>query len=199
MDTAGIEHHPQLFIYIRTIIGMVLGLSLARLLSGLAKFVQHPHREKIYWTHIVWVAFLFLTVISFWWWESELIRVTEWTFLSYAFLIFYASLFYFLCVLLFPDDLQDYSGYREYFLSRRHWFFRLLALVFAVDFVDSALKGWDYFAELGPEYPVRNLTMIIICLIAARVAAPRFHWLFAVVAVLAQAGWIAWQYAVPWN
>lgn len=199
MDTGGIEHHPQLFIYIRTIIGMVLGLSLARLLTGLARFVQHPHREKIYWTHIGWVGFLFLTVISFWWWESELIRVTEWTFLSYAFLIFYASLFFFLCTLLFPDDLQDYGGYRDYFLSRRHWFFGLLALVFAIDFLDTAIKGPDYFTRMGLEYPLRNLLLIALCLLAARTRSQRLHGVYMAVALVGQVAWVAWQYGSPWD
>lgn len=189
-----IDVTPQLFIYVRTIVGMVLGLSIARLLTGLARFVQHPGRDRVYRTHIAWVGYLFLTVIGFWWWEIELVRVEHWTFFTYAFLIFYASLFFFLCTLLFPDELREYAGYKDYFLSRRRWFFSLLALTFVADFIDTLLKGEAYFASLGIEYPIRNLLMLALCGVAIASSSPRVHGVLAGAAIAAQVVWIWWQY-----
>ena len=37
-----------------------------------------------------------------------------------------------LASLLFPDDMSDYDGYEDYFLSRRRWFFGLFATTFVV-------------------------------------------------------------------
>lgn len=122
--------------------GMVVGLSLARLLTGLAGFVQHPKKERIYPLHIGWVAFLFLMLVHFWWWEHRLSATSHVLgFGAFLFLILFCSLFYFLCVLLFPTDMKEYKGYEDYFFSRKSWFFAFLAALFVTDIGDTLLKG----------------------------------------------------------
>ena len=188
---------PELHIYIRTIMGMVLGLALARLFSGLAKFVQTAEERRIYLTHIVWVGYLFFAIVTFWWWEVQLVRVTDWTLWSYLFLIAYTGSFFFLCALLFPDDVRSEGGHGNYLHKRRHWFFAILALNLGADFIDTAIKGWDYFESLGVLYPVRNLLLIGFCLLAIRVSSLRFQTAFALAALLAEIGWTVWEYRVP--
>lgn len=51
--------------------------------------------------------------------------------------------------------MDDYDGYRDYFLSRRKWFFGILALTYVADIADTWLKGSAYLASFGWEYPVR--------------------------------------------
>ena len=46
--------------------------------------------------------------------------------------------------MLLPDDVDEYGGYRAYFMSRRKWFFAILACAFAVDVVDSWIKGAEH-------------------------------------------------------
>jgi hypothetical protein len=67
MDTPAV--HPDVFVHIRIIVGMVLGLSLTRLVTGLTRFVQHPKREQIYPIHFGWVLFMLLSIVYFWWFE----------------------------------------------------------------------------------------------------------------------------------
>ena len=90
----------------------------------------NPGRQKVYGVHVGWAAFLFILLTHFWWWEFRLVHVHDWTFVVYAFLICYVVLIFLLCTLLLPDDLDEYTGYRDYVLSRRVWFFGLLALCF---------------------------------------------------------------------
>ena len=40
----------------------------------------------------------------------------------YVFVVGYAMFLYLLSVILFPDDLGEYSGFRDYFYARRRWF-----------------------------------------------------------------------------
>ena len=56
-------------------------------------------------------------MVEFW-----LQGIADWTYEIYFFLISYTILLYFLCALLFPDNVDEYGGYEEYFLSRRKWF-----------------------------------------------------------------------------
>lgn len=181
---------PALFTHVRVVIGMVVSLSLARLLTGLATFVQHPGKTRVYWIHLGWVLSMLLFLLHFWWWEFRLQALTVFDFGVFLFLIAYACLFFFLCVLLFPLSMEDYGGYEDYFMSRKGWFFGFLALSYAVDLVDTAIKGRSYFESFGYEYPVRNVVYIVLCGIAALTANRRFHSAFVSLGLLYQVSWI---------
>jgi hypothetical protein len=172
------------------VLGILLGLAITRLLMGLARFVQHPGRQKVYGVHVGWAAFLFVLLTHFWWWEFRLVHVHDWTFVVYAFLICYVVLIFLLCTLLFPDDLDEYTGYRDYFLSRRVWFFGLMALSFLLDLGDTLIKGKAYLHSLTAEYPVRNAAYIVLCLVAMRVRSERFHAAFVIAAIAYECLWI---------
>jgi hypothetical protein len=133
------QSNPDLYQHVRVVISIIVGLCITTLLSGFVRFVQHPRREKVSILHLGWAASLLLSIIHFWWWEFRLALVPQWTFAIYFFVILYAILFYSLCTLLFPSDLKDYSGYEDYLLSKRRWFFGIFAATY-VDVIDTNLK-----------------------------------------------------------
>jgi hypothetical protein len=139
---------------------------------------------------------MFLFIIHFWWWEYRLGALAVINFGVYLFLICFCCLFFFLCVVLFPTTTEDYGGYEEYFISRRRWFFGLLAVTYAVDLADTVLKGSAYFHSLGLEYPIRNVVYILLCIAAAMTANRRFHAAFVTIGLLYQIGWIFRLYDV---
>jgi apolipoprotein N-acyltransferase len=112
----------DLFQHVRSVISILVGFSLTRLLSTAPQLAQRE-RKRVYWVHLVWCLFVFLYTIGFWWWEFQLITVPRWTFPLYVFVAVYGAVVYFLCALLSPNDLSHYEGYKEYFFSRRKWFF----------------------------------------------------------------------------
>lgn len=180
----------DVYLHVRVLLSMILGLGVAHLLRGVARIVQHPKKSKIYWVHLVWALFLFLYLIHFWWWEFSLQKVTQWTFPLYFFIAIYATLLYLLSTLLFPDVMDDYNSYREYFYSRRQWIFVFMAILFVADIVDTLIKGSDYQARLGFTYDVRTAVYILLSLLAIKIKNPRFHATFAVFAVIAEALYI---------
>jgi hypothetical protein len=155
--------NSEVYLHIRVVISIIVGLCITTLLSGFARFVQHPRREKASLLHLGWAASLLLWVVHFWWWEFRLASIQQWTFARYLFIILYAILFYLMCKLLFPDDIKEYSGYEEYFLSRRRWFFGLLAATFVADYVDTSMKGAEYLHSFGMEYPLRLALYLLLC------------------------------------
>jgi hypothetical protein len=187
---------PAVFLHVRIVLSMVVSLSIARLLSGLAVFVQHPGRQKAYWVHLLWVASTLLLLVHFWWWEFRLAQLPVWRFELYAYVLFYAALNYLLCAVLFPNDLDEYDGWRDYFLSRRRWFFGLLALSFVVDLGDTWIKGSALLPKLGLEYPLRAGAYVLLCVAAAIIRSPLFHGVFAVGNLLYQASFIVRLYDV---
>jgi hypothetical protein len=179
---------PTIYIHVRTIISIIVGLSLGRLLTGLARFVQHPNLQKIYPVHLVWTIFMMVNVVYFWWWEFHLSGV-GWTFPLYCFVALYASTFFFLCTLLFPDTMHEYAGFRDYFMSRRKWFFGILIATFLLDIVDTAIKGPAYLHALGPEYWLRIGFYVIASAVAIRVENQRFQLVYAILALVYEVAW----------
>lgn len=187
----------DVFVHIKYVIGITLSFSLAHLLKGTVKFVQHPDRGKPFLTHLLWVFYLYVTLIHFWWWELRLTEIKQWYFFEYFFLVLYITNYYVICTILYPDDIKDYKDYRHYFFSRKSWFFALLALAFLADTIDTLLKGLDYYHHFGWELPVRNIVHIILCLTAIKVNNPTFHRALVILFVLYELFFIARLYDVP--
>ena len=102
----------------------------------------------------------------------------------------YATLLYLLCTLLFPEDLADYSGFEDYFHSRRQWIFGLMALLFVLDVGDTLLKGLPYLRFLGPVYFFRTATLFILSFAAVKIGNRRFHAVFVITALICEIGFI---------
>lgn len=183
---------PQLYVHVRVVMGMILGLSVTRILSGIAKFIQHPHEHQISRIHLGWAVVTLLSAVMFWWWEYRLSWI-EWNFAIYFFVLVYASVFYFMCVILFPDHLGEYGSYSSYFYAKRRWFFGILALSHMLDMVDTSLKGMEYVRLVGALQASVSILLIAGCLIAMRTKSPRFHAAFLVVALGCQILLIAQQ------
>lgn len=187
-ETTALAH--DIFPHIRIVMGMVIGLGVTRLLSGVARIVQHPRQYRLYPVHLAWVGSVLLMLVHFWWWEFGLYHIDNWTFGKYLFLILYAIVLFLLCALLFPDSMQDYRSYEDYFYSRRAWFFGLLASTYMLDVIDTLLKGEAHFARFGNEYLIRTPVFVALCIAAAYARDRRFHTAFVVFALIYQAWWI---------
>src|SRR5215469_18811838 len=152
----------DLYQHVRTVISILVGFSLTRLLSAAPQPAQ-PGRKRVYWVHLVWCLFMFFYVIGFWWWEFQLLTVSRWTFPLYVFVAVYGAVVYFVCALLSPNDLGHYEGYKEYFFSRRKWFFGAMAVMFVADLCDDYI-----FHSVGPIHQFRVGLFILLSLFAIR-------------------------------
>jgi hypothetical protein len=181
----------EMFNYVMVLASVIIGLGITHLLMGVAGILQHPGREKTYWVHLAWVAATFLRAIFWWWFEFRLSKTAEWTFTLYAFVLAYAFLIYLWCALLFPRDLVGYDGFKDYFYSRRRWFFGIGLAGQAIDLVDTLLKGMDHFHSLGPSYVIALATISVLLMIAMWTRNERYHGAFAIFAV-------AYLIVYPW-
>jgi hypothetical protein len=179
----------EMFEYIAVLTSIIIGLGIAQLLQGFTRLIQHPEQGKIYWVHLCWVTYMFLTTVLWWWWEFRLGEIEEWTFALYMFVLFYAVLIYLLCAFLFPTNFSDYDGPKGYFYSKRSWFFGILMLVNFVDICDTLLKGLEYFASLGSEYLIATILKIVLAGVAMFSKNERYHEVIAVAFLLYQLSW----------
>jgi hypothetical protein len=179
--------HIDQFVHIRIIIGILLGLSISRLVTGLARSLQTPVSLRIYPLHVVWVVYLLLSIVDFWWFEYGLLKVKVWTFGLYLFVVFYASIFVFMSSILFPDRDHGYASYAEYFQGRRRPFYCMMLLMAVLDVVDSWIKGREHFASLGVGYLLVQAGEAIGAVIALFVASRRYQMAYAIFALVCEA------------
>lgn len=74
------------FEYVSVTISIILGLAMARLLSGVSQLIIARKRTDWHWIPIAWAMTLFFLILVLWW---QLFQVgqnlTEWTFQDFAF------------------------------------------------------------------------------------------------------------------
>ena len=72
------QSSPDLYLHVKVVISIIVGLCITTLLNGFARFVQHPKRAKVSILHLGWAASLLLWIIHFWWWEFRLTMIQQW-------------------------------------------------------------------------------------------------------------------------
>lgn len=176
-----------MFEYVAVLTSIIVGLGITHLLQGTARLIQHPDTDRPYWVHLTWVLYMFLNSVFWWWWEFRLTRLEVWSFQVYIFVILFAVVLYMLCALLYPASLDGYGGFKDYFYSRRGWFFGLSIVFLLIDVGDTLLKGMDYFGSLGPEYVLSRILKLTLYAVAIRSSNERFHGALAAASLLYQA------------
>lgn len=177
----------KLVAHLQLIVTMVLTLSVGRLLNGLARMVQHPKKFSVYGVHLGWVFTMLLFVVHFWWWEFKQSTALQASFEGFLLVLFYSIVFFLTCCLLFPDNLDEYESFQDYFMSRRKWIFGLLAWSFILEIGDMAVAG---FSSSGIEYPVTSAIYLIFCVAAMFVSNQRFQIGFVTASLIYQITYI---------
>jgi hypothetical protein len=174
----------KLFEHLQLIVTMILTLAVGRILNGFARILAHPGKVKLFLPHLLWGFSMLLFLMNFWWWEFKLSAVKSWTFESCFLVLVSAIVHFLLCALLFPDQMEEYKGFDDYFISRRKWFFGILASCFLLDAADTSLRGMDYINSLGIEYPIYILAYVGLCVASIFIKNYKFHLSFVVVSLL---------------
>lgn len=183
-----------LFLHIRVVMGIILGLSITTVLKGLAQIIEHPQRRGCSALHLGWVAWTLISLVTFWWWEFRLIEVHRWTFETYLFVIVYCATWFLLCALLFPDDLREYGSYGNYLMQRRRWIFSVMAALTLLDLVDTAIKGSSRWKLLGTAYPLHAALMLAVAVLGWRLRSQRTQLRLVLATLAYQIGYFAVEY-----
>lgn len=59
------QANQDVYLHVRVVISIIVGLCITTLLNGFARFVQHPRRARVSILHLGWGASLLLWVIHF--------------------------------------------------------------------------------------------------------------------------------------
>jgi hypothetical protein len=168
------------FAYVATLTSIVLGLGIAKVLSGLGSLLMKRDRSRIYWVHALWSVNVLLFLLLNWWilfrWHTQI----EWTFFLFLFILLTPVISFLLAVLLFPDSLPETTNLKEHFYRNQRWFFGLAATLPILDGIDTLLKGWSHFLDQGLIYLFTILLIFGLNVVGASTRNERYHAFFAV-------------------
>lgn len=143
------------FQHVMVLTSLIICLGITHLLSGVSTAIDlvcdKRRNVRLSWASGFWLAFVFLWMILFWWWEFRLLDTLRyWSLWNYFVVVGYAMVLFFMVALLVPRDWDGIDDMDEYFLSKRHWFYSAFLLASCVDVVDSYMKGGvQYLSGLG--------------------------------------------------
>lgn len=105
------------FPIVATVLSMILGLSVTRLLLGLVTVFRIRRSAKPDWVPLVWAVMLFTIQLDFWWAVNSLPAVKQtFSFLEFLLLVLLALSLFVAAALLLPSRIEDEkSGLRTYF------------------------------------------------------------------------------------
>src|SRR5262245_29527653 len=103
------------FQHVMVLTSIIIGLGITNLLLGLSgaidRFTDTTRPLHVGWATVFWLAYLFLFMVLFWWWEFRLLGIVkQWSLWNYFLVICYAVVLFFQVALLIPqnwDKVED--------------------------------------------------------------------------------------------
>jgi hypothetical protein len=175
------------FQHVMVLTSIILGLGITNLLLGLSaaieRFTETSRPLRFSWATAFWLAYLFLLMVLFGWWEFRLVAILKhWTLWNYFLIISYAVVLFLMVALLIPKDWDRVDDLNEYFLAKRRWFYSVLALSQVIDLMDSYMKGGlPYIRGTGILTWGMNLVGIVVAAVGFRSPRIRTHSTMAIV------------------
>jgi hypothetical protein len=131
-----------------SLIGLVLGLSVAEIVSGFARVLRSRKRIRLGWTTPLLGTLLFIDLVTFWngAWRVRDILPTDFIVLLAG--TFIAAIYYLAASLVFPDDVTEWPDLDDYFRAHKvqvlivivlaNWLVSIGAAALKSDFVPAA-------------------------------------------------------------
>lgn len=91
------------FDYLSVLISIVLGLSIANVLTGLVALVRHRRRASSFWPLPMWMVTLFLIHIQTWWALFGLRATTQWSFAAFLVVLLQPVALFVMAALIVPE------------------------------------------------------------------------------------------------
>ena len=186
------------FQHVMVLTSIIIGLGITHLLLGFSAAIDRMSGQReplrLSWAFAAWLAYLFLWMVQFWWWEYRLLELLKyWSLWNYFLVISYAVVLFLLAAILVPRKWDEVDDLDEYFLTKRRWFYSIFLLASVIDIMDSYMKGgWSYVEGTGFLTWGQNIAMVPASIIGFRSANIRVH---SVIAIM----FLIWQIVIGFD
>lgn len=113
-----------------SLLGLLLGLSVAELLGGLARSIKRRRRTRVGLLTPLLATFLLLDLTSTWMsaWNSRA-RLEQVTYAAMVVGLIYAGTYYVVAALIYPDETEEWDSLDAYYLVHRRFVAGALSLL----------------------------------------------------------------------
>jgi hypothetical protein len=147
------------------VFGMILGLSVTRILTSVVAAFRSRHNTRPDWVPLVWAACVFLLQLELWWAIADLRSIIkDWTFNLFLLFTFSPLLLFFAAALVLPLHEADADEcHSDIFQRNGRW--ALIAI--SVYYLQSLLQT-VYFWNESPHsaWMAINVALIVLPLVA---------------------------------
>ena len=129
------------FDFVFSLFGLLLGLSLAELITGLSRALKLRSKVRIGWLTPLFAVFVIMDLTSFWLGAWELRSVVRVTYAMLILGVLTSGLYYFAASLVFPDDPAEWPDFDGYYFRHRRQVFAAVFTCNLIAFVIPTLVG----------------------------------------------------------
>lgn len=185
------------FEFISIILSIVVGLTITRVLGGLASVVEHRRGLRVNWLSIGWSVQVLLWSVAFWLGTvNSTRRLDSWTLGSFAVLLSLAIALYFLAAVVLPTQIDSTTDLVAHFAEVRRPFFSIFAAWVAVSTASALIWGVENFIRLGPPFWIGQAAGFALALVGVATARTRVHVTILIVSLVGTIAFIAVRLAV---
>ena len=154
------------FEFISVMVSIVLGVSLAQLLGGIAQLIREKTSIRTYLPHTLWTLALILVHPLIWWstWDYHEVR---WNYLSFCAVLSVPLMLFFLSTLIMPKARGEaVVSLEDHYFENRRWFLGIWVAFMVVVTIDGPLIfGYEEPFTLYRALQVGCITSILVAIV----------------------------------
>lgn len=153
----------DLFDYLFVLLSIIIGLGIAELLIGTAKFLRTEGEKKLFVPHTAMVLIAFFALLQQWWEAWEFRTVPEWSFPALVLLLAGPILIFLASHIIWPTEFGDCDLEKHYNRnSRKLWTIVAIAVVVATLFRPVMFGDKLFISD--------NISSLLILIVAVALA-----------------------------
>jgi hypothetical protein len=175
----------DIFHWVAVVLSTILGLGIARILSGYVIAFKSRHRAKIDWLPLLVTAIILGEILQFWWALAELSGRGQWSLADFTLLVALAMLLFLAAALIVPTDTEladpgkafEHDGrwsllvlaaFHAFAILVNWWFWAVSPLAFA-SLIIWATCIVSAAGALTPHRQTRKFAILLYCVLAVGV------------------------------
>ena len=107
----------NLFEFLMILLSLIVGLGLAEILAGLARFLKRSGKHDIPWIHATATLAIFVALLQTLWESWGLRTIEEWSFPAMLLMLGSPICLYLMAYILFPEQ-DEHVGLDQYYFER---------------------------------------------------------------------------------
>ncbi|HEY3405642.1 MAG TPA: hypothetical protein VGK59_19800 [Ohtaekwangia sp.] len=152
------------FEYVIVLISIILGLGITTILTGLAEWIKHSNRSRLYAPYVIWIVLVFVMHVHEWWVSYGLKSIERWPMSLFMFIVLYPINLYVLAHLLFPVDYKNGPDSKTFYLTNYRKIFISVCIMVVLSMIENMTLLDRSIVEQLPHVLVLSVlvTMILI-------------------------------------